>query len=200
MIEIKISTYFDFKNNIQTKNLKHFNFSIGERFKLIAVDGPIYFTHTLTSRNLDDYQETLQATANQKVGDEVVVSAFANKKGHSFKGRGLKENCPAGQETEIYFVIPDGEIYDMDGIEVLNGAFGDTIQMKVMDNEGAYTGQVGFVLDQFGINWNAKPDMVKQLPYNATVLQKMKVALFYKNNGNEAREVYVNLDLHKVVS
>ena len=130
---------------------------------------------------------------------EVIQSPFASKVGHSFKGRGLKENCPAGQETEISFVVPDGETYDMDGIEVLNGAYGDEIQMKVIDNEGAYTGQVGFVLDQFGINWNAKPEMIKSLPYNATVLQKMKIALIYKNNGTEAREVYVNLDLHKVV-
>jgi len=190
--------FIDWKNEVNSKGLKHFYYMKGSKYFLIAIDGPLTFTHILDPSVFVDYETNFKPSANQKVGDEVVVSAFANKKGHSFKGRGLKETCPAGQETEISFVIPNGEVYDMDGIEVLNGAYGDVIQMKVVDNEGAYTGQVGYVLDQFGINWNAKPEMTKQLPYNATVLQKMRVALIYKNNGTQPREVYVNLDLHKV--
>lgn len=127
-------------------------------------------------------------------------NAFASKVGHSFKGRGLKALCLAGVETEILYIVPDGTTFDMDGIEVLNGAYGDEIHMKIIDNEGVYSGTVGFQLDEFGINWNAKPEMIKKLPYNATLLQKMKIVIAYKNNGVNDREIYVNLDLHAVVA
>jgi len=125
---------------------------------------------------------------------------FGSKGAHTFKGTGVKKDCPANATTNIDLVIPDGMNYDLSGIEILNGALDDMVQLKVLDHEGVYTTVVDFELDQFGINWNAKAEMIKQLPYVARVMQKMKLRVEYVNNGTEARKIYVNYDLHKVAT
>jgi hypothetical protein len=124
---------------------------------------------------------------------------FASKAGHLFDGQGFHGTAVKNTSSEISHTIT--AVSDMSGVEILNGVVGDQIQMQVRDDaSGTYSGTPNAVLDQFGTNWNIRPNFVKLMPYTARVYPNMKVVFIYENNDvNNDREIYINLDLHKVV-
>ena len=125
--------------------------------------------------------------------------AFATKAGHSFKGTGVEQNCTANGETNIDLAVDD--TYDLSGIEILGARLGDEVQLKVLDTAtGTYSGIPDYMLDQFGINWKIRPDFVKQMPYTARVMNGMVLRVVYNNKDTADRMIYVNYDLHKVVT
>ena len=209
MIKIDITKYLEFKTQVIGKSLKHFNYKKDGRLFLVAIDGPLYFIHRLAAINLKDYENTFAATANIKVGDEVVISPFASKGKNHFRGKGTRTNCLKNTVTNVDFHIPPSSTNGMatfryNGIELLNGAFGDDVDLLIIDSAaGTFSGYPSdppiVPLDQFGDNWNVKPDMVKILPYEATLYTSMIIRVAYKNNGNEDRLIGVNHDLHLVL-
>jgi len=198
MIEIKLSDYSEFKANISTKGLKHFSYVKDKRIRLIAIDGPLYYTHHLAPKNEKDYEENLKASANGKIGDEVVIAPFASKGKNHFRGKGVKLLCPKGEATNIDYAIPAGT-FRFNGIEVLNGDYGDEVQLQIVDTvAGSYSGVPSYVLDQFGDTWNMSKELKKVLPYEATIYSGMIIRVKYTNNTENDKMVYVNHDLHLV--
>lgn len=197
MIEIKLSEYSDYKENVLTKNLKHFDYIVNNRCRLIAIDGPIYYTHRLNSKKEADYEENLKATSNEKVGDEVVIAPFAIKGSNQFKGAGIKSVAVRGVESSLEYAIPEG-VYKFNGIEVLGGQLGDDVDLQVIDDaSGTYSETPNSILSQSSTNWNVSPGMRKSIPYGATLYVGMIIKLLYRNNGTEDKAIYINYDLHK---
>jgi hypothetical protein len=209
MIRIELTKYSDFEYHVTSKSLKHFKYIKGSRTFLIAVDGPLYFYHPLSDINKDRYDETLLSNSNEKFGDEIAIKPFAAKGKNHFRGKGVKKNCGKGSTTFIDFVIPPGSggiaTFRYNAIEILNGQYGDSVDLKIIDNEsGSYSGYPSsppvVTLDQFGDNWNTKPEMSKELPYEATLYTGMIIRVEYTNNDSDKdRDVYVNHDLHLVI-
>lgn len=133
-------------------------------------------------------------------GNTAQGQPFATSVGHTFKGKGFKGNCINGEATMVSYQI-DSYQYDMTGIEILNGALGDEVHMKILDDaSGTYSTIPNYQLDEFGITWNVRPAIfVKDLPYSARVMPGMVIAFDYTNNSGADRMIYINLDLHRIV-
>jgi len=147
-----------------------------------------------TSYQIDFLKSLLQSEV--KIQE---LPAFGSKTGHSFKGRGIEKNCIKNSETDIEWVVDD--TYDLSGVEILNGALGDHVQLMVVDdNLGTYSTVPDYILDQFGIDWKIRPDVfIKDLPYTARLMTGMILRFRYLNKDiTNDRMIYVNLDLHKV--
>ena len=106
MIKIELPKYLEFKEQVSTKNLKHFNYKKDGRLFLIAIDGPLYFVHRLATKNQDDYSTSLSTTSNPHVGDEVSLRPFASKGKNHFRGKGTRVNCLKNAVTNIDLHIP----------------------------------------------------------------------------------------------
>jgi len=156
-----------------------------------------------------DYSNMLEGLSflQNSVPSSVTVSKlpqaepFSTSIGHSFKGQGVSQLCLAGQMTQIKLVVD--ATYDLTGIELLNSALGDLVNMKIYDDaNGTYSTFANAELNQFGINWFVKPDHFhKMLPYAARVNVGMVICIEYENKdiAND-RMIYMNLDLHKVMA
>lgn len=124
------------------------------------------------------------------------VSPFASKGSLHYRGTGVSQSCAASTICDIDYTIPTGT-YLLNGLEVLNGDYGDIVQLLVIDTStGTYSTVPNATLDQFGINWNMRKDLVKQLPYDAELHAGMIVRVKYSNNQASTKTIYVNLDLH----
>lgn len=65
MIKIELS-YADWKNEVDTKDLKHFSYQTNDIYNLIAIDEPIYYFHKLDQDNEEDYITNYLPRANEK--------------------------------------------------------------------------------------------------------------------------------------
>ena len=65
MIKIDLS-YADWKNEVDTKALKHFSYQTNGIYNLIAIDEPIYYFHKLDQDNEADYTANYLPKANEK--------------------------------------------------------------------------------------------------------------------------------------
>lgn len=132
-------------------------------------------------------------------GNPYSASTLFKKKGvHSYKGTGAKTLIAANGTGTISYTCSTGMKYDFSGIEILGGELGDEFQLKVIDVLGQYGQSPMGMLDQFGINWNARPNFVKEMPYASTLMQDMRVDVIFTNNSASAKTIYVNFDLYKV--
>jgi len=199
MLNIPLPNYLDFKNEVISKGLKQFNYKKSGRYFLLAIDGPICFSHNLSRQNEPDYTANLLPLSNQKIGDEIVINPFASKGKNHFKGTGVKKVVAANSTGNVDLVIGAGT-YRYNAIEVLNGDYGDYVQLEVVDTSlGTYSTIPDYTLDTFGINWNMSKELIKTLPYEATVFTGMILRVKYTNNTNADKEVYVNHDLHLIL-
>ena len=108
-------------------------------------------------------------------------------------------NAIKNTSTNIDYTITGTR--DFSGIEMINGAIGDNIMMRILDDaSGTYSGYPNATLNQYGTNWFVRENFVKNLPYPARVYTGMIVRFVYTNaNVSTDRTIYFNLDLHKVV-
>lgn len=133
-------------------------------------------------------------------GNPYSASTLFKKKGvHSYKGTGVKGTIPANSTGTISYTCSTGMLYDFSGIEILGSELGDEFQLKVIDVVGQYGQSPMGILDQFGINWNARPNFIKEMPYAARLMEDMRVDVIFTNNTASSKTIYVNLDLYKVV-
>jgi len=127
------------------------------------------------------------------------IAPFAAKGKNHFKGTGVELLVPAGETKDIDLVIPAGE-YRYNAIEVLNGDYGDEVQLEVVDDaNGTYSSIPNYILDTFGINWKMRKELIKTLPYEATVFAGMILRVKYSNNQETDKTIYANHDLHLVL-
>jgi len=198
VIKIHVDSYTEFKDKINANMLKHYCSTSQGRILLVATDGPFYYTHSLQNINKDDYDENLSSTCNPRFGDEVVLSPFSFKCNFMFCGQGVKNIITASSTGNIEFTVLPG-IYNFNAVEILNGNYGDVVQLRVMDDAlGTYTTVPNMILNQFGTNWNMRQELIKDLPYPAKLQEGMIIRVVYTNNSLADREIYFNLDLHKI--
>jgi len=190
-------TYLEWKTLLGTRP-HYFGVNV-DSYKLYAGNRGIVFYCDLDLDDVADYETNYKPQANTVSPETNENDAFASKQGHSFRGMGFSGNALKNASTVIALTVDN--TYDLSGVEILNGALGDKVQMKVVDDAlGTYSTIPNYVLDQFGINWNIRPNFVKDLPYTARVYLGMKVEFHYTNSDilND-RMIYINLDLHRVV-
>ena len=125
---------------------------------------------------------------------QVKLKAFAHRDNNTFDGQGYKFTAIKGTTTMGMFTITDN--CEFAGIEIINGALGDTVHLRVMhptDDE--------IILDQFGTNWNMRDGvMTKVLNYASFIPATFRICVPYTNNDTvNDRIIYVNLDLHKKI-
>lgn len=143
----------------------------------------------------------MSSTVPDKDSDGNIVSTqslFKTKGVHSYKGTGVKGVIPANSTATISYTCSTGMLYDFSGIEILGSDLGDEFQLKVIDIVGQYGVGAGMMLDQFGINWNARPNFIKEMPYASRLMEDMRVDVIFTNNAASSKTIYVNLDLYKV--
>lgn len=198
MYEVNLS-YIDFKNEVITNNLKHRRFTSGNTERLAAFDSSIVFTSILDADDLADYDAILAPRENKKLSEAVVLSPFADKGGNHFRGTGIKKTVAAGASENIDFEIPYNKC-NYNGIEILNGAYGDKVQLQILDNAtGTFSTVPNMVLDSFGIDWYMKKELTQILPYDATLYKTMIIRVVYENNTPESKIIYVNHYLHEAI-
>jgi len=132
-------------------------------------------------------------------GNPYSTSTLFKQKGvHSYKGTGIKGTIAANSTGIISYTCASSMKYDFSGIEILGAELGDEFQLKLIDIDGQYGVGAGMMLDQFGINWNGRPNFVKEMPYASRLMEGMRVDVIFSNNSASSKTIYVNLDLYKV--
>ena len=135
-----------------------------------------------------------------EAGNIISGSPFASKHNLSFDGEGFKGTAVKNTDTNIDWTVTAKTVLGVtfstflfDAIEVLNGAYGDKVQLQVLDDAtGTYSGYPSIVLDQFGTNWNMRTELIKKLPYNAKLMVGMVVRVVYTNSTDTDKTVYVH--------
>jgi hypothetical protein len=125
--------------------------------------------------------------------------AFASKDNLHFRGQGLKHTIAGGDTYSFDYVIPHAQC-EFNGVEILYAEGKDVVNLKILDTStGTYSTIPDFILDQFGTAWNVSKEVcIKELDYNATLYQGMRIVVEYTNNHTAAVEIAVNLNIHKV--
>jgi len=123
---------------------------------------------------------------------------FGAKADLNFRGTGISGTLAAGEEKQLDMAVAWPKV-ELTGVEIMGGSLGDNVQLKIVDTEeGTYSTIPNYVLNQFGYDWNLPGTLyIKELPYNATLYQGMKIAVVYKNNSTDATEVFINFDIHE---
>lgn len=156
---------------------------------------------TPTNADQTDFETNLKAKGNKSA--VVTLTPFADKilpngkrlfnrlHGAQFSVSGSPDVCD--------FNIP----YDtckLTGIEIINGSFGDTCNLKVVDTPtGAISGVPDFILNQFGFNVNIAKDYYKrESAYDADLIKDMKIRIEYDSVATLPAPIYINFILHEV--
>lgn len=124
---------------------------------------------------------------------QVKTKAFAHRDGNTFDGHGYSFNAVKNTTTMGMFTVHND--CEFSGIEIINGAMGDTVHLRVM-----HPTDDNIVIDQFGTDWNMKNEtMLKVLNYASFIPDTYRICVPYTNNDSVDRTIYVNLDLHKKI-
>ena len=208
---IEIKDYNDFESNILSKGLKHYSYTKEKRTFLIAIDGPLTFTHTLSRQNQDKYNENLKAKSNQRFGDEVLSNPFSSKtidgKKVFRRKHGMVKDCGPGN-TFFEFVVPYNQV-KINELEITNGVAGDAVDLIVYDTpQGHVQISMGVPpehavpsapLNQFGFDVSVPNGFFHdQSSYDADLIKDMKIVVVYKNNGNSSVKNGANIDYHEL--
>lgn len=208
MIEIKLD-YTNWKSNITEKGLDHFYYKNGDRYNIIAVDGPIYYTHELDQDDSADYESNFISQANKKMGSFYSREPFATKilkDGSKLFRRkhGIKETILAGNEKQIIFTSPYTKA-KINKLEIITANANDRVDLIVKSPvdpvvAAAYGMPADTVLNQFGFNVVVSDFLYSdKSDYDAEVYMGMQVVIVYKNDSNVDSEVGFNLVYHEVV-
>lgn len=111
---------------------------------------------------------------------------------------GLSSEISSSPKT-IEFNIPYANC-KLNGIEIIDGATGDSVNLKVKDTPtGTISGVAGTVLNQFGYNTYVGEGFYKyQSTYDADLIKDMKLVFEYSAAGTLPRTLYFNIFLHEV--
>lgn len=192
--------YSTLKSNAASKGLKYQYIDFTDFYHVYAIDGLLALHCKLDKdggADQIDFDNNYKSNANKK--ESQLQAVFADKTAHEFDGQGFSGNAIKNTSTNIDYTITGTR--DFSGIEMINGAIGDNIMMRILDDaSGTYSGYPNATLNQYGTNWFVRENFVKNLPYPARVYTGMIVRFVYTNaNVSTDRTIYFNLDLHKVV-
>jgi hypothetical protein len=212
MINIDLN-YADWKSQVDTKELDHFNYKVKDIYFLIAIDGPLTFKCKLDLDDNSDYEANYLSNSNKKVGSFYQREPFASKllkDGSKLYRRkhGYKETILANSNKEILINVPYANC-KINKLEIIDGNALDRIDMMVLDTPTGtisatleatgYTAIPDLMLNQFGDNvvisellYSDKSD------YDADLIQDMKVKIVYYNDTNADKEVGFNVIFHEV--
>ena len=210
MIKIKLKEYSDWTNEVSTKGLDHFSFKEADDYRLIAIDGPLYFYHELDTDDLTNYETDYLPSANGKMGNFYSREPFATKilkDGSKLFRRkhGQKATINAGQSQEIVFTVPYTQA-KINKLEIIDANALDRVDLIVKSpldpaTAALYGMPANIPLNQFGFDvvvsdllYSDKSD------YDADVFAGMQIVVVYKNDSAENKEVGFNLIYHEVVS
>jgi len=208
MIEIKLSKYSDFKNNVIEKSLDHFHYEKQGRTFLVAIDGPLYFTHPLQNTDKDDYDSSFLSEANKKIGSFYSREPFATKvlkDGSKLFRRkhGQKATIPKGEELEVVFECPYAKA-KINKLEIIDANALDRIDLLVKspvnpELAAAYGMPPDYVLNQFGFDvvvsdllYSDKSD------YDAEIYGGFQIIARYKNDSDADKAVGFNVIFHEL--
>lgn len=84
------------------------------------------------------------------------------------------------------------------GIEILNGEFGDKVDLFILDDDlGTYSTVPNYVLNQFGFETNIAKDFYnRESSYDADLYYNMYISITYYSES--AKNIYINYLLHEV--
>lgn len=203
MITIEHS-YSDWKNEVDNKSIDHFYYMFRDSYMLIALDGPIIFTHKLDRDDKADYEDNYKPNANHKVGNYYSREPFASKilkNGMKLYRRkhGYKETIAANSSKDIIISVP----YDnckINKLEIIDANPLDRIDMMVLDTPTGTTSTIpNYMLNQFGFGvvvsellYSDKSD------YDADLIKDMQLKITYYNDSASSKEIGLNIIFHEV--
>jgi len=208
MITINVD-YIQWKNEVDTKELKHLQYLSGSNYLLIAIDGPVMFKHTLDPDDNLDYETNYLPKANQKVGNNYSVEPFANKilvdgKKLFRRKHGLSQVIAANSQSEIVFTVPYNRA-KINEVEIINANALDMVDLLVRspldaNTAAAYGMPANYLLNQFGFNVMLSSGIYSDSSnYDADVYAGFQIVIVYKNQTSTDRNIGINLTYHEVV-
>jgi len=193
--------YIDWKNEVSSKKLPHYSYeSSGNRY-LIAVNGPLEFTHKLDLDNYSDYDSLFISSEGKDFSP--TISPFASKKiesGSLYRRKhGYSGTVPANSTTTINIVVPYGKC-KINGLEIINCSEGDSCDLKVLDSAtGSYTTIPNYLLNQFGFNVNLPHGVYQDYSkYDAEVYIGMQLSIEYTNSTGSSKDLLINIPFHEI--
>jgi len=148
-----------------------------------------------------------QLTYLVKVVENVHSASYAFAEKVTYEGKqlfrrklGVSNTINAGQSGTLSLVVPYAAV-KINKIEIINGAIGDAVDLKVYDTPtGTISGVPNYMLNQFGTSvYVSEGFYVDESKYDADLIQNMKIELNYYNNGASNRTIYMNVVLHELV-
>ena len=130
------------------------------------------------------------------------VSSDFDKAKMFFNAQGVSKTITAGTTDTLDYALTDDHL--MTGLWVVTsgGAYGDKIDLQVIDTTGAYTGTAGTILKQFATNVFVPPEMSEQfdVAYPSKPFAGMSLRVVYHSTG--ATDVFcaLNWKIHKVLA
>lgn len=121
-----------------------------------------------------------------------------------FRGEGLSFTATAGASTTFDHILSEARL--LDGIQLIlkDQAFGDSVDLKIVDVNNTLGYGAGVVLDAFSTGWRVASDRQDQgqirLPYAAEVLAGLSIRLVYHSVGASNVSVEANLFAHKYMA
>lgn len=148
-----------------------------------------------------DFETNVKSKGNKSAAVTLVPFAdkvLPNGKRLYVRVHGISASV-SGAPDNIDFVIPYAAC-KITGLEIINGAVGDTCNFKVLDTpSGTISGVPNAVLNQFGFNVNVAKDYYKrESSYDADLIQNMTIRIEYDSVATLPAPVYVNIILHEV--
>lgn len=197
MIELELN-YTDWKNNVDTKELKHFSVAVSDRYQLFAFDGPIIYKHFLDQNDVADFETNYLPTSNQRVSCIGTQQPFQSKKlpdGSKLYRRKHRasKNCATGENT-IDIVVSYAHC-KIDCMEFIGCHKGDRVDLKVYAADGTT------LLNQFGFDAAMRDEhYLDKSDYDADLYEDLIVRVIYKNNSGSSFDLDINYTLHEVVA
>lgn len=181
-------------------------------YMIYLIDGSLQLQSRVlitNPRNDDqiDFEDNYKNTANSliKIKTEVQESPFKvttlpNGKKVFRRVHGISA-IVSGEVDFMDFVIPYPQCR-ITGIEVMNGNFGDKVNLKVFDNQlGTISGVPNALLDQFGFDVFINEGYHKsESNYGADLIMGIRIRVEYDaiNSDLLPKTVYINFFLHEI--
>lgn len=207
MLDIFLN-YEDWKQNVDTKKLPHFNYVGNGKYFLLAIDGQLVFKHQLDDDDVADYEANYLPNANKKMGSFYSREPFAAKELNDgsklFRRKhGVKETILAGQEKDIIFTVPYTKA-KINKLEIIDANALDRVDLLVkspvdVNVASAYGFPADYLLNQFGFDVVVSDLLYSdKSEYDALVYAQMQIIVRYKNDSVTDKEVGFNLIYHEV--
>lgn len=145
----------------------------------------------------------MSAVIDETTGREVILTdAFSYNGTYNVKATGYSGTATAGTTTNIDFAVGAEDRY-INGTMLLlkNHAWGDTVDLKVVDVNNVMGYGAGVVLNQFGYTWNINDQVQQQgvtnFNYVARLYAGLYIRIVYTSVGGTNVDVKLNCFMHK---